>query len=266
MRLSGASPFLRVAGYAHSRALLDGMHAWYHCGMASDFVASCLVDMHIDGMLEDTMENSLYRASNELRDWLNKQKVFPMDSRHQFRSFTCAKIGWKGNERFPELSVTYKCGFVRQCMLWLAWWFTTQPRKGWYQEVRALAAWSFAQYHMVLHEGRCVLSEDERARAHAHGQMFLDQYMVLHAVNIEQGRCLFKIRPKSHMCWHIIQMLLHSKYNPRYFENWLEEDMLGKLSKVFSKCHTSTRTTTGLRRHVRMLMAMWFEDKRRSSS
>ena len=263
VRLYNVSPWLKVPGFAYSRALYDQMHLLYHNGFISDFVSSCLIDLlHHEQVLGADLDDALDEMTSKFLKWRSEQRRYPNDSRHDFARLTRLRIKWKGDHAFPELTMCYKCGTVRLFMYFLNDFLTEHVPGGTrYQQVRALCAWSFSKYMEVLRNGRAVLSPDEQAEAVKHGQTFLNQYVVLHQHCKLLRRKLWKIRPKAHYEWHVIDGLRSSAMNPRYGECWLEESLLGQVCKTFSRCHGATRMAAGLHRHIRFLIDIWYREE-----
>lgn len=66
---------------------------------------------------------------------------------------------------------------------------------------------------------------------------------------MKRGVVLYKLRPKHHYLWHIIDDL-GSGINPRWMSCFAEEDLLGKLKKIGLKVHKNTSMRRMLERYL----------------
>lgn len=60
----------------------------------------------------------------------------------------------------------------------------------------------------------------------------------------------FKMRPKHHYLWHIAMDLPSCRVNPNLYHCWEEENFLGSLKKIATKCHGRTVQKRCLERYV----------------
>ena len=159
------------------------------------------------------------------------------------------------------MSQTFKCGHVRLFAYWLSHELSEMLRRSVvaseYREIRALAAWSFVSYLQVLKYAGPVLTDEEQKLAYEHRHRFLLQYQVLAELNEAAGKRRYKIRPKSHHCCHLVDMCRTSRLNTRYGENWLEEDLLGKWSRLMAACHSATNMTRAMQRFGRVFLQLF---------
>ncbi len=66
---------------------------------------------------------------------------------------------------------------------------------------------------------------------------------------MKRGKVLYKLRPKHHYLWHIIDDL-RSGINARWMSCFAEEDLLGKLKKIGLKVHKNTCMHRMLERYL----------------
>ena len=90
-----------------------------------------------------------------------------------------------------------------------------------------------------LDTGGIVLSADDAAAAQRSGKLFLRSYSFLASEALAEGRALFKLRPKIHYLSHVIYDCLPT-LNPRFAQNFLDEDFVGKVVKAAALCHPRT--------------------------
>ena len=64
----------------------------------------------------------------------------------------------------------------------------------------------------------------------------------------------YKLVPKFHAVVHIIL----SRLNPRKQQCYDDEDMVGKIMRIFVKCHVSTASERTLQRYVIMIALRWW--------
>lgn len=113
----------------------------------------------------------------------------------------------------------------------------------------------------ILRKGKPVLTAEEAYAAASHLREFLLSYVHLAHCAVAGDQAFFKCRPKLHCIDHICRNLVVSRENPRYHEVWLEEDLLGRLSKVLKLTHDSGNGLRAMQRWVLGLWEQWYVPK-----
>ena len=105
-------------------------------------------------------------------------------------------------------------------------------------EASLLASCTFAfnEFVHVMDENGPHLHVSAKQRGKTMGTFFLQLYQLLASRAVGRGRALFKIRPKTHYLSHLVYDVL-PKFNPRRRANRMDEDFMGKATKVASLCH-----------------------------
>ena len=103
------------------------------------------------------------------------------------------------------------------------------------------------------------LTPEVRDEAVESGVRCLQSYEALAHYNLQKRRCNYKFRPKWHALCHLIFDMRSSLENPRKYKTMLEEDALGKLTKLAEKCPASNATVRLLQRY-QIFLAMHFHE------
>ena len=82
---------------------------------------------------------------------------------------------------------------------------------------------------------------------------------------IASGRMRYKLRPKLHYLHHAIIDLQKTRLNPFFSTCFLDEDYMGKVKALSSKCHASTVVHRTLQRYLILLGQRWAPFRRRAS-
>jgi len=261
------SPWVSVPGWTYCRSFLDGMHVHYHAGFGNDACASCLLELCLSGFFGANvdLEVALYRASCLFREWHKRHQLTQLgaQTRHRFKDLTRARVNYKTAASFPSVAQTFKCGHVKALMYFcqnlLAEKVTARNE---HDEVRSLMFYSFISYVEILRTQPAILSPEAREGASVHGSRALLQYQVLHQQSRAQGGTFWRMRPKTHYAYEIVQSLKASPhpYNMKFAECWNDEDLMGKFARLYGRCSSLTAMSRGLQRYGRGLMAKWFRD------
>ena len=93
------------------------------------------------------------------------------------------------------------------------------------------------------------LAPELRDTAIDSGVRCLESYAALAHYILQKGRCNYKLRPKWHGLCHLIFDMRSTLENPRKYKTMLEEDTLGKLTRLAEKCPASNATLRLLQRY-----------------
>ena len=83
----------------------------------------------------------------------------------------------------------------------------------------------------------------------------LKLYNALAAEAVKCGRALWRLRPKLHACTHI--GFDHGGTNPRWVHCYADEDMVGRMKRLYKKCHGATAPWRALQRYMIMVGLRW---------
>ena len=80
-------------------------------------------------------------------------------------------------------------------------------------------------------------------------------YNALAAEAAASDRCVWRLRPKLHACTHIGYD--HGGTNPRRVHCYADEDMVGKMKRVYLRCHACTAPQRALQRYAILVGKRW---------
>ena len=115
----------------------------------------------------------------------------------------------------------------------------------------ALAAW----IHCLDHAG-IILTDRQKSNCLHYGRVHLQMYKALALRAVETGAKRWKVRPKMHYLDHTMREV-QSGLNPRFFQCFLDEDYIGKIIRIASRCHRSKISINVLRRYMVLLEQRW---------
>ena len=107
-------------------------------------------------------------------------------------------------------------------------------------------------------ENECEIPANELLRAQLATEDFL---ICLNALSYEallnNQRQLYHITPKAHMVSHL-SYDFSGQANPRKTQCYSDEDMVGKMKRIMSRCHGATAAAMGLLRYVILVGTRWY--------
>jgi hypothetical protein len=173
-------------------------------------------------------------------------------------AFSTASIGRDSGNTFPELSSNFKAAHVKVVISFMAHLSLQMPPTPRCKLI-AVMFWGLAEFlHTLDRAGRWML-DSEVARATRGGYAFLDTYLWLSTLSL--SRALYKVTPKFHYLTHHIDDL-RSGANPRFQHVFLDEDFMGKLRRLGSKCHRRLAPLRMLQRWSLFMANRWQIRKR----
>jgi hypothetical protein len=252
------SPWFQIRGHHICLALRDQMHNLY-LGVAQDVVASCLWDLQLRGAFgSDSIPMNLKRAYIDYRAWckLNGVTSTPV-------GFSLASIGKHQTSDFPCLSSTIKAAHVKGMCFYIAGKTLEHCGNSEHDRMLAVCTYALAQYIHVQDKASFILTPDERNEVGHQGQLFLDSWQWLAGEAQRLRVASFKMRPKLHYICHTIDDAVAGGENPRHQMCFLDEDLMGKVTKLEKSCH---RLTVGLRFLQRVMLLFKYRWQRRCAS
>ena len=119
----------------------------------------------------------------------------------------------------------------------------------------ATCAWSGNEFAKGILLGPSFFSEEDAAQLHSLGMLHFRSYITLSSQHLELKVALYRVKPKFHMCYHIVLSLGSgpgaklSRRNPHLDATWLDEDLVGKVMRVLQKVHIKTLPLRTLQRY-----------------
>lgn len=121
----------------------------------------------------------------------------------------------------------------------------------------------------------CLVKADEVMRAHGrflpaqagedlakHVEDALLAYNALAVSSFRAGARLWPLKPKLHALTHIAYD--HCRVNPRSVHCYADEDMVGRVKRIYIRCHPSSAPLRSLERYVLHTTVRWWREMRRA--
>ena len=230
------SPWSYFSDWRLLNAFPDPQHVCYNKGVASDFVGGLLKSLCQDDFFAGA--TPLARINDAYVCYMQDEDSRRRDS-HSPKPFTLRRFNMYSPNAFPTVSCGYKHGQVRTILHWICRQASKQVENP-SQELRAHAAGCLSGFVLHLDSAGAMLTPLQQTQAIDLGQGFLNAYSVLYEFGQQEDSKIWFARPKHHVLWHIIQRIRASRANPFFqWANWLEEDFMGKASKIAKMCHPS---------------------------
>jgi hypothetical protein len=245
------NPFVLLPGFTLGCIKWDECHL-VKLGVARLCVGSAMVVLCRRGVFGALpQDDQLKRAWAQFRDWAHRHRV-----QHNVRSFTKARLGISGTD-FPESAT--KAWQTRVLIAWLAEVSRDAPDAGanGSNATLALCLHWLAVFFSVMEKAGFFFKPDELATFSNATQQFLASYSALAAEALRTDELLWPIRPKHHGVCHLRLGALADFRNPKRFGCMLDEDFLGRIVKVATKCHRRTMARGVLLRYLTRLVHHW---------
>ena len=126
-------------------------------------------------------------------------------------------------------------------------------------DLAAFAMYNLVQFIQVTDRAALILSVDEANAAYKFGRAYLKSYKQLALLALSTGALRWKVRPKCHYLDHSLRDMRKYRWNPRFFACWCDEDYMGRITRLASRCHRSTVTSTALLRYFILLAHRWMQ-------
>ena len=252
-------PALHFEGLAPKSLFIDVLRA-FHLGVLRTFVASMLIGLcHREAWAGGDLQGKLASAFWDFKLWLKaKRKTVAVAG---FQS--CVAKTWE----YPEISCK---GADTGLVL------------GWLASICEAGLLQLSEWHMSA--GTAAISADRCVREMAAHGIFLPSsacervsYLLRAFVQCHawlrqqahmQGLLLFPQKPKFHLIMHVeldardaaargIVLL-----NPWTVATWMNEDAIGRLSRIARRTHPRTAAAESLRRHLLFLRSVWSRARR----
>ena len=101
----------------------------------------------------------------------------------------------------------------------------------------AVLFWGIADFIWTLDHSPMFMTKPQQARAHRTGSLYVKTAFLLAELCVNQKILRWKFRPKVHYMQHTIDDVGRYTLNPRFFMCWLDEDFMGKIAALCSRCH-----------------------------
>ena len=249
------SPLLYLAGFNIFRCCFDLMHT-LELGIYQNGSASTLWELtqplESGGVFPgDNRQERFDAAYRHYSKWVQHHKL--PDRAKKFKPKQWKKRG----QKFPCISQSaMKAACLRSFQYWLlevcSWNVATVTDRG---IMRAAMYRSWVAADIVMRGAGKFLQPEERRQLKEHFENALLCYHALSSESQSKGEHLYRWTPKHHALVHIYMDLFH--FNPRKQHCYQDEDMVGRMKRVYNGCHQNTAPLRSLQRYLLMVGLRW---------
>ena len=240
--ISEVPELTKVTGFDVKMISADLLHTW-HLGCGRDLAGSCIkVLVGLRYFHGRSIERSLAQATVQLKRFAKLHKHSLV-----LRKLTKANLNWSD---YPELRCKGFDTFV--VLAWLQHEFSARPPTADDPELQSkldlmtTAVWCMDSLMRMLAHSGMHLSEMQQRQKTILGSIYMNCYMTLAQKAIEDGKKLWRVRPKIHILHHYILEDRESRLNPHYSATWMDEDFVKRTMRVKKRTHKRTATSATL--------------------
>ena len=263
-RAADRSALCMLPGYHRDLHCRDLLHCMY-LGVGQDLTASVVVELIQRGHLEtmpdflELIQHGPFVARPELglryvsvrfQKWCRDHNVKP-----SITELTRRNIHWSTSPELP--------GKGSDCKLFIMFLNSLltdleAAPESWLAQV-STCVWALAHALWTLDMAGWMLTEEEANEFVDCGNLFLACYVHLAGDAVRQGMRTFKVRPKLHSFHHIVLRIetRQSLQNPRFHQNFMDEDFVGRMCKLARSTHQRTVAARSLQRWLLLLAVRW---------
>jgi hypothetical protein len=245
------SPFLFIPGFHIFRVLFDALHC-YDLGIYQVTVPSALWELteaSAQVFAGATRAARFVSAYQDYNAWCKRARVKARIRREKW----VPQLWRKTIRSFPAITQhVAKAAALRSMVYWMARKckdLKRNPR----DLIRAGMFCHFVQADVVCRRSGRHFTPEQRDRfAHHCERALVANHSLAHDALDEK---LYKLLPKHHAATHVA---FDSDLNPRRVQCYPDEDMIGRMKKIFSSCHGSTAHFRALERYAIMTCCRWW--------
>lgn len=250
------SPLLFLPGFSIWRVWFDAMHV-LDLGIYQSVIPSVMFELAAAGIFGlGTLARQFQTAYRRYRVWCRLRRV------RAVITHTFDPRQWrKGPGAFPRISmVVAKAAEVRALASWLCQVCLENVQEGDQRSrLRALMMKSFVDVDAICRNAGRHLTEAQREQIAQYAETALLANNSLATLAAQAGQSLYKLLPKHHAFTHIT---FDARVNPRAVHCYQDEDMVGRVKRLFTKCHGTTAPQTVLERYSVIACLRWWEEIR----
>ena len=257
MAAPNPSPLLHIRGFSIDRVFFDIMHCM-DLGVFQHAVASALSEL--TGAAGHGLQAASIFPGADLNARLAAATVhyrsWCRDRRLERRAPKFTQRWVKGP--WPEVSqLQAKAAEMRTNLVpWLRdVCAAAAAEHGDHGHVRAAMFNAFVRIDEACRGSSRFLTAEAAEELELNMETALRLYNALAAEAADCGRALWRLRPKLHACTHV--GFDHGGTNPRWVHCYADEDMVGRMKRLYKKCHGATAPSRGLQRYMIMVGLRW---------
>ena len=122
------------------------------------------------------------------------------------------------------------------------------------QKIREAMVKEWVNADKVCRRAGRFLSPAEHERLCTHTENYLLCYNALAHDSLERKTFLFKVIPKHHASTHVYDI----RVNPRVTHCYADEDMVGRMKRIFNGCHMATAPRRSIERYCVVVCLRWW--------
>ena len=248
------SPLLAIIGFDIWRCWPDAMHL-LDLGLYQFIVASCMFELAIQGVWGGaSREERFFSAHVEYVAWCQLHNLPPCPR------FQYAKV-CPTNDNYAFTQQSAKASQTRYLVRWVCE-VLQRPgvSEGMHGGIRLAMFSRFVAFENVCGRNGRYLPQGERDLIAQYMEEALLCLNALAAEAIAAGNLyLWHIVPKAHMASHMAFDCAGAGVNPRRVTCYADEDMVGRMKRVMSRCHGGSAGRMGMERYAILVGTRWWD-------
>ncbi len=247
------TPFLQIPHFRIERAMFDAMHT-LDLGVLQHAVCSALHEItRGDGealFSGGDVAERLLEATRAYHHWCAQRRVPDVA------------------KRFTEkwVKAPYPCVGMHQCkaaaMRHLVFWLREELATARHSSEEARYRWGFfrcvCEAEEVMRASGRFMGKAQQRRLARRTEGALHLYMRLHERARARGVALYKVIPKLHAWSHIAYD--NAGVNPRSAQCYVDEDVVGRMKRLYVRCHQRMAPNTAMKRYVLLQSTHWLQE------
>ena len=266
------SPWTQVPRFKKNRRLLGLLHI-VHLGTLRDLVPGAIIDSLEDGTLQNfygtnTWNETLHAFSHHAARWAHDKHM-----QLYIGTLTMARLGRPNSNHWPmpALDTRIKAAKVRTLFAFTTFIMTrlcdsmvlNSNMKKLHAKVRAVCCWSLDVALSAWNlNPKIVMPRKAVEETVWYCRLHSASYQWLAVQCLNEGRLLYKIRPKTHYFVHMVDHHAQTRLCLMHLSTFGDEDYMGKVRKVCQSCHGSTYMLAWARRYALKRALQWKEMKK----
>ena len=240
---------LLLPGFCIWRVYFDYMHT-HDLGITQLVVPSVMKELSAPSSTAfngDGRQAKLDDAYRKYKRWASNNMVKSVVG----RKFT-VRIWCKG--KYPHVTQNAaKAAAIRSMLYWLDIVCSRHTTTA-HDATRASMVKSFVNADRTCRRAGRFLTPAQHSTLCTHIETALVNYNALASESLNEGSYLYKCIPKMHAATHVYDV----RTNPRRTHCYADEDMVGKLKKIYNACHGASAPMRALQRYCILVGMRWW--------
>lgn len=248
------SPWADIPGWHFRTCWRDLLHVLY-LGWAKDLIPAVLASLWDAGCLNDhaDLDAALRATWMSFMSWCRQHKI----SAPSGPIFSKRLLGLDNRgSAFPELSSKYKGATTKLLIHWIADYVRPRATTTHLQLI-ATCCWCLTRCLILFEKSGIIMSEEHAAEARRRGRLCLVAYQKLAVTAESNKQLLWRIRPKTHYFYHILEDVAETRFNPLVLDTFKDESFLGYIKRLVVKSHASVARERFMMKYITYLAWRW---------